>query len=441
MTRRDLVAAAGATLAGLAAPAVRATGGGDVDVVVVGAGAAGIAAAHVVRDAGLTVAVVEARERIGGRAFTADVAGRTFDAGAAYVHYRDRNPWVEIAASLGIPLEEHRGWGRGMGYDGAEPLTEHQRDALADGRRTLWRKLDRYDPAMPDAPMSSLADGETEAVRWSAARYGQQAIGEDPEAISLADLHALWSGDDFTVPGGYGRLVQASGKGLPVTLGAVVREIRWDGPGVTIVTSRGSVTGRTAVVTLPLGVLAAETVRFTPGLPDSIERAVDGLGTGALTKVALALDGQRFGLASPTDLYEIRSGLVIEMFPFDRDLALATIGGTPARDLIRLGEAGAVAATVDVLAGILGNDVRKHVVAGRLADWWTDPFALGSYSVVRPGRLAARAELMQPVAERLWIAGEATAGGGAMTVGGATLAGREAARAAVAAVRGTTSVP
>ncbi len=184
---------------------------------------------------------------------------------------------------------------------------------------------------------------------------------------------------------------------------------------------------------MPVGVLAAGRIRFTPQLPAETAAAIEDLRPGALTKVALALDGERFGLPSPTDLYETRSGFVFELFPFDRDLAIATIGGAPAREMIAQGEAGAVAVATDVLAGMLGEGVRRHVVAGRLADWWTDPFALGSYSVARPGRLAAREALGRPVGDRLWFAGEATAGGGSMTAGGATLAGRAAAAAVIAA--------
>lgn len=435
MTRRDVIAGGAGLVAAPFVAAGTSMAAGDCDVAVIGAGAAGLAAARRLQEAGLSVAVIEARDRLGGRVWTAEVAGRPFDAGAAYVHFRERNPWVEIARDLGIPLEDHRGWGQGRAYDGATPLDADAQAARADGRRRLWRKLEAFRASDADTSLAAMAEGEGPFVRLAATRYGQQAIGEEPEAISVLDLHRQWEGDDYTVPTGYGRLVAASGAGLPVTLGCAVTAVRWDGPGVEIETTQGTVRAARAVVTLPVGVLASGRVRFTPALPEATRTALEDLRPGALTKVALALDGERFGLPSPTDLYDTRSGFVFELFPFDRDLVLATIGGAPARDLVRMGEAGAAAAATDVLAQMLGDKVRAHVIAGRLADWWSDPWALGSYSVARPGRTAARGALAVPVGDRLHFAGEATAIGGSMTAGGATLEGRAAAEAIIAAMR------
>ncbi len=150
---------------------------------------------------------------------------------------------------------------------------------------------------------------------------------------------------------------------------------------------------------------------------------------GALTKIALRIEGERFGLADSTTLMDATSApgmTMIEMFPDGKPLAVAICGGDFARGLGRAGEAAAVAHVTDRLAGMLGNSLRARVTGGRLASWWADPLAQGGYSVCLPGRAAARAALAQSVAERLWFAGEATAGGASMTVGGATLAARRA---------------
>lgn len=435
MTQRDGTAGAGGLPARPALSSAVGAAGADCDVVVIGAGAAGLAAAADLRAAGLSAVLIESRDRIGGRAWTTDVLGRSFDAGAAYVHFRERNPWVAIARERGMALQEHRGFGQGRAFDGPTPLDAAALEARADGRRRLWRLFEAFDTHGRDTSLAALADGEGQYARLAATRYGQQAIGEEPNDISVIDLLNQWEGGDYTVSGGYGRLVEASGAGLQVSLATPATAVRWDGGGVAVETPRGTVRAARAVVTLPTGVLADGRVRFVPELPVETRSAIEDLRPGALTKVALALDGERFGLASPTDLHETRSGFVFELFPFGRDLALATIGGLPARDLVRLGEAGAVAAATDRLADMLGGAVRSHVIGGRLADWWSDPHALGSYSVARPGRFAARAVLGRPVDDRLHFAGEATGGGGSMTVGGATLAGQEAAATIVAALR------
>lgn len=416
----------------------------DCDVVVIGAGAAGLAAARDLVAAGLRVWVLEARDRVGGRAFTDSCGGALFDAGAAYVHYADRNPWVAIAAELGVPLPEHRGWGAGVHFRDGERLPEAYRRERQRGAGRLWELL--YEGGddsgrSPDCSLLDLVRDEPDGVLQAALRYGRQAIGEDPERVGVADLRQLWEGPDRTVPSGYGALVSATAVGLPIRLGTPVSRIAWSADGVRVESGAGVLSARAAIVTAPVGVLAADAIAFEPALPASTLDAIHGLRMGALTKVVLAFDGERFGWPSPSDIYPLGSGFNLELWPFGRDIVIGTIGGTPARDLVRDGEAGAVAAMLDVFAGIVGSDARKRLRSGRLADWTAEPYSRGSYSYAPPGAAGLRDALAQPVGERLFFAGEATSGGGdtvggGMTVGGATLAGRAAARQALAALRG-----
>ncbi len=240
---------------------------------------------------------------------------------------------------------------------------------------------------------------------------------------------ALWSGPDYTTEAGYGALVAAYGDGVPVSLGVAASRIRWGEGGVEAETSAGTVRARAAIVTVSVGVLKSGAIRFEPELPAATRDALDGIGMGALTKIALRIEGERFGLADSTTLMDATSApgmTMIEMFPDGKPLAVAICGGDFARGLGRAGEAAAVAHVTDRLAGMLGGSLRARVTGGRLASWWADPLAQGGYSVCLPAAPRARA-LAQPVAERLWFAGEATAGGASMTVGGATLAARRAA--------------
>ena len=435
ITRRTILAGGAAVAGGLASP--RQVYGqesrmSDCDVVVVGAGAAGLAAAEVLIAAGRRVQVIEARNRVGGRAFTDQAAGVLFDAGAAYVHYYERNPWVAIAKGLGVTLEEHRGFGRGVPYRGGLPLDDAARKARMAARRQLSDLLDAVTPETPDRSMAELVAGAGEAVAEAAQRYGTQAIGEDPHRISIVDLTLLWEGDDLVAPGGYGSLVSLAARGLPVALSMPATRIDWSGAGVVVTTPGGAIRAQHVIVTVPVGVLAAETIAFDPPLPAATRDAIADLPMGALSKVALAFDGDRLGQPTPSDAYDLDAGINFEFWPFDRNIVVATIGGDAARALTGLGETGAVAATLDRLAAILGGGVRRHVTGGRMAGWWHDPHARGAYAVARPGRRAARAALAMPVGDRVVFAGEATGGegeasGAVMTVGGATLAGRAAA--------------
>jgi monoamine oxidase len=215
---------------------------------------------------------------------------------------------------------------------------------------------------------------------------------------------------------------------------------------VVVETPGGAIRAQHVIVTVPVGVLAAETIAFDPPLPASTRDAIADLPMGALSKVALAFDGDRLGQPAPSDAYDLDAGMNFEFWPFDRNIVVVTIGGDAARALTGLGEAGAVAATLDRLVAIVGGDVRRHVTGGRMAGWWHDPHARGSYAVARPGRRAARAALATPVGDRIMFAGEATGGegeasGAVMTVGGATLAGRAAAAKVLRLTGGMVTAP
>lgn len=404
----------------------------DVDVVVVGAGAAGIGAARTLVEAGRTVIVLEARNRVGGRAFTDTLNGMRFDAGGAYVHFADRNPWVAIAEDLDAELQPHAGWDRGSAWRLGKKLGAEEEAVYARG---FDRFFDRVHDVTPDRDVSlaDIADPSDGAASSAARRYGTHGIGEDPERISAADIAASWQGPDLVLPGGYGGLVTAYADGLPVRFGDPVTEVRWGGPGVSVTTASGaSLRAGHAIITVPTGVLAAGRIRFAPALPSATLGAIHGLPMGALTKIVLAFDGERFGIEPWRYLRDVDSGFAFGTWHFGRDLVIATIGGDAARDLIAAGEEDAVAAALEVFAGIAGEGARGHLRGGRLSAWWGDPFSLGSYAVVPPGGLAARATLAEPVGGRLHFAGEATAGPACMSIGGALLEGRRAAKAILA---------
>jgi monoamine oxidase len=404
----------------------------DVDVAIVGAGAAGLAAAKRVAAAGRTFVVLEARSRIGGRAFTDASLGVPFDAGAEYIHWGERNPWKRIAEDLGVPIDDQERPGNFAAFRAGKPVPEAERAR----RRAAFGAITRSISAVGegDRSFADLVRGGAPELVDAAGGITRMALGEEPDTVSVRDYDQLWSGDDYVVPSGYGALVARFGAAVPVRLDNAVTRIAWGGRTVELDTAAGTVAAATAIVTVPIGVLKAGSLRFVPDLPPPAEAALAGLHMGALTKIALRLDRARLGTVPATDYFDLGpdgTTVAFEFFPHERDLCLAALGGDGGRAACAMGEAGAVAFATDRLASMLGGRVRDAITGGRLAGWWTDPHALGSYSIVDPGHVGAREALRIPVGDRVFIAGEATAGGGAMTVGGAYLEGERAADAAL----------
>jgi monoamine oxidase len=420
------------TAAAVAAPLVaRAADDTALDCIVVGAGAAGVAAARVLVGAGRRILVLEARTRVGGRVHTDTVEGVPFDAGAAYIHFADRNPWFAMAAQFGFRLGVDAATGF-MLFDNGVRVPDGARRSSRGGFATVSAALDALDPDTPDVSMAAFALALGDGLLDPARRIARMSLGEEPERVSVRDYARLWSGDDYLVPDGFGRLVERAAEGLPIRLDTPVVRIGWS-DGIAVETPRGTLRARTAIVTVPVGVLAAGGIAFAPALPASVLDAIGGLGMGALTKIALALKGDRAAWPAASDLIDTRrGGIGFELWPFGRPLAVATLGGDGARDLVSLGEAAAVAEVADMLVSLVGPQAREAIRGGRLAGWSASPWSRGSYSVCLPGHADARRQLAEPVADRLFFAGEATAGpgesvGAAMTVGGASLAGQEAA--------------
>ncbi|OYU50582.1 MAG: amine oxidase [Rhizobiales bacterium PAR1] len=434
VTRRQFQAGLMAAPALLALRA-RAEAQTTLDVAIIGAGAAGLVAAHRAREKGLTTRIFEARTRVGGRVYTDETLGPGFEAGAFYIHFAERNPWRGIAEAQGVALvnDDTLSGGFNVFRDG-RPIPPEER-----GRRrgAFGRLSDAVDAegAGADFSFAEAAQRLAPDLFEAAQSLTLLSLGEEPENVSVRDYQQLDSGDDLVVPSGYGHILARHAQGLDIALATPVSAIDTSGAAVRLTTPGGEVLARTVVLTVPIGVLQAGAIRFTPALPPATLAAINGLGMGALTKVALKFEGTRFGLnpwaqffdqGTTTDKGPPDDLVNFEFWPFDRDLVVAMFGGNFARGLVAAGEAAAVEAILARLTRILGEDTRKAFRAGRLAGWSADPFALGGYSIAKPGQAAARTVLEAPIQGRLWLAGEANAGIASMTAGGAAIAGRRA---------------
>lgn len=411
----------------------------DTDVVIIGAGAAGLSAARTAQARGLTFRLIEARGRVGGRTVTDMRFGAPVDGGATFIHFSDRNPWTKIAADLGV--ETRFGSWRSGGFrafnDGV-PVPEDEELARRQGRNKMWELAESVD-FDHDVSFAKLVENAPKPVMQAAYSMARGAVGEEAGRVSVADYTRLYDGSNLIVPSGYGTLVARYGAGVPVSLDTVASAIDWTGQGVSVTTDKGVIRARAAVITVPLGVLKAERIRFTPGLPREMLSALDGLAMGALSKLLLHFGGQRFDVPEGmhiVDTGESKPGLSFEMWPFGSEVAVAWYGADYARSINALPEEEAIRHMLERLERMLGPEVRRAFRGGGRYGWSADPYSIGSYSYALPGRARARDVLRQPVGERLWFAGEAMAGRASMTVAGAQQTGAHAAEAIATRLQG-----
>jgi monoamine oxidase len=407
----------------------------EAAVVVVGGGAAGIAAARRLRAAGVDALLVEARARLGGRAWTlASSAGFPLDVGCGWLHSADRNPWVAIAEAQGCAVDKtpppwSRPWvqiGRRV-FDGAD---------FAQALQGFRRRADSLAEDEPDRPAAAFLKPQS---RWNALidAISTYYSGAELDLVSARDL-ARYDDDgvNWRVAQGYGRVIAAHGAGLPALLDCEVVRIDHRGRRLRVETTRGAIGAAAVIVTLPSNLLAAQEDLFLPALPDKAEAAA-GLPLGLADKLFLSLadarefaeDGRAFGDSgrTATAAYQFR--------PFGRPLIEAYFGGALAAELEAGGQAAFFDFAVAELVGLFGADFARRVAPLGIHCWASDPLSRGSYSYALPGKADSRAALAAPVDERLFFAGEACSTNDYSTAHGAFLTGIVAAEQAIAALR------
>jgi monoamine oxidase len=398
------------------------------DVIIVGAGAAGLGAAKTLIAQGKSVRVLEAQGRIGGRAHTVTAKfGVPFDWGCAWMHAADRNPFFDEAIAQNATLQHHD-LNLDRLYFGARRATAVEMAKMFKADFTLASLLE-HKTAKGDRLAELL---ELSAVGAAAGTYsGPMDFAQDMDEISAADLMAAADLDpNFLVREGFGAIVAQWARDVPVELETPVRLLRWDGPGVVAETPRGELIGEAAIVTVSTGVLAFGGLRFAPDLPIAHDEAVHSLPMGLLTKIPLEINGDRLGLKPFEDILIERHGhhdVYFLCFPFDCDLVIGFVGGDFAWELSAAGEPAAVDFAVQSLARTFGSGIAKQIGRSAMTDWGANPYARGAYAAARPGYAAARKTLMEPVGNRIFFAGEALGGSLVQTCAGARLSGEAAA--------------
>jgi monoamine oxidase len=407
----------------------------QVDVAIIGAGAAGLGAAHALENSGLSILVLEARDRVGGRAHTIMAAPDvTFDLGCGWLHSADQNSFVEVAERLNFEIDKTRPPWRQQSFDAGFPLKER-----ADFIAALDDFYDRAEEAAKSGRDSAASACLEPGNRWNPMidAISTYVNGCELDQVSILDMDAYEDTEiNWRVRRGYGALMTAYGALCPLALNTQVTRIDHSGKRVRIETSQGTLSASKVIVTVPTNLIANETIRFHPALPAKVD-AARGLPLGLADKVMLALD-QPEALPRDGNLRGATMRTAMGSFhlrPFGQACIEGFFGGKHAQALEDAGAGAMMAQAIDEIATLLGNDFRRKLKPLSESRWSHDPFARGSYSHALPGHAGKRAVLAAPVDGRLFFAGEATSPNFFSTAHGARDSGERAA-GEVAGIKG-----
>jgi len=432
LSRRSFLAASAALVA---RPAVGAVGrsAAEIDVAIVGAGAAGIAAARRVAAAGRKFVLLEAADHIGGRCITETrTFGVAYDRGAHWIHAPDFNPVTKLTAPRGIeiypaPASEKVRIGRRYAREGELEdflaLQVRANRAIADAAR-------RGDIACAQALPNDLGDWRS-SIEFL---FGPIASGKDLANVSAVDFarSAERTGaTDALCRQGFGAFIASLAAGLPVRLSTPVLAIDTRRE-VTVETPKGTIAARTAIVTVSTNVISSGAIKFTPDLGKRQLDAFANLSLGSYDHIALEFSSNPFSFESDDVVFEkstdARTAAIVANVS-GTPLCLIDVAGPFGKDLSAQGEAAMVDFAADWLAGLYGADVKKAIKRSHATRWNHDPWTLGAFSAAAPGWQGARRVVMEPVQDAIWFAGEAVHETLWGTVGGAWESGERAADA------------
>jgi monoamine oxidase len=432
LSRRSFLAASAAFAASPAFAAVSSSG--VVDVVIVGAGAAGIAAARRITAAGRRCVVVEAADRVGGRCFTdTRTFGVPFDRGAHWLRMADINPAAKLAGAAQLevypaPPGQKLRIGRRFAREGE---MEDFLAALVRANRAIGEAArGKSDISCAQALPRDLGDMRP-PVEFVLGPFG---TSKDLAEISAYDFARAAERDtDAFCRQGLGTLLARLADGLPVLLStAVTTIITWGRSSLAVRTTKGGYQANAVIVTASTGVLAAGKIKFEPALPRRHADAIARLPLGSYDHIALELEGNPLGLQRDDLVFEKatsnRTAALLANVS-DTSLSLIAVGGRFGAGLAAQGEAAMTGFAVDWLADLFGADVKKAVRRRAATGWAKEPWVLGASSAAAVGAQASRRILMEPIGTRIYFAGEASHETLFGTVNGAWESGERAADA------------
>jgi monoamine oxidase len=408
-----------------------------VDLVIVGAGAAGLGAARRAGELGLTYVVFEAMDRIGGRAHTDSTTfGTPWDRGCHWLHSGSVNPFAKLADTYGFHYETHQPHRRS--FDGSRWLTDDEATAVEQHvYGDLWGAIERTGKAGKDISAADVVEMQDPWIAVLRTALAGEWSVDIPEVSTGDDVNYRDTHENWPVQEGYGALVARHAEGIAVELNTAVTKITWDGSGVIVETSAGTIEAKAVVITVSTKVIQDDVIEFVPALPDSKREAYEAITLGNANKVSFKIDKKLLGDCHNTAWIRVTpdQGMWFQLRAFDRNMANGYIAGALGEAVENEGEAAMIACGREALRSAFGSDILKAIQIEACTMWQHEPWIRGAYGAAQPGKAHLRNELATPIEDRLYFAGEAASVDFFSTCHGAHLTGIAAVEAAAGAIR------
>jgi monoamine oxidase len=412
----------------------------ELDAIIIGAGAAGIAAARRLSAAGRSFTMIEASARVGGRCATDSRSfGVPFDRGAHWIYNPDSNPLTRLASRTGLeiyPAPPGQKVRIGRRYARESELEDFLAAAVRANRSIAEAARGRADGDGRGALPRDLGEWRS-TVEFALGPYN---TGRDLDELSVQDLSRSVERDSGSFcRQGVGALLAKLAEGIPVELNSPASQIEFTARGAGVTTPKGKLNGRYVIVTASTNLLAAERIKLEGGLPRRHADAVEKLKLGSLDHIALELPGNPLGLQRDDLVFEKSSGprtAALLANVSGTPLSVVTVGGRFGRELVGKGEKAAVEFAVEWLSAMFGVDLKRTLQRTQVTNWNAEPWVLGAASAAAPGGQWARRSLMESVRGRVYFAGEAVHETLWGTVAGAWESGERAANAVIRRLSG-----
>lgn len=381
------------------------------DVVIVGAGAAGVGAGVALRARGVPFVILEAAARIGGRTFTdATSLAVPWDQGAQWFHCADVNPLRPEADRLGLAYEAADWSGETAIWQAGRWLGP---EALAVANAAIDTGMGEIYRVAATGREASLDEVLPAAGPWAAITrtIGRLMSSAEPAAVSVRGYAEYAdTGVNLIVSGGYGRLIERLAEGLPIMTGQPVTRIVQTARGVRVEGPGGGIEAKAAIVTASTNVLNAGGIRFESGPVAAMLELVQDVPCGHYEKVAVALDRLPEELG-PARFAWVDAGqgdaMGVQVLPGRVPLLIAHLGGDLARDLGCAGRAALEDHVRTRLAAAFGTGFARRVTGVAVTGWGANPFVRGAYSHVKPGLWQRRRQIIAAETGDIRFAGEA----------------------------------